>query len=208
VKETVDADYEDKYPERVKHPLYRRGEARRDPSYKAEGVYFDFLPTTETTMIVFVLWKGNIHVWSCVANKSKGPYTEFDVKCIEEKDEKIAIEVRERFRVFGKGRTYYFVTQSGRLYCSPKPPGKGSRKAEALWNDEKSPIRGVICDTASERTFVFTEPAKKGGERVYLELAEKIETRPYERVPVEGVKEPLKTVMEYAQVLVKDKRIK
>jgi hypothetical protein len=77
-----------------------------------------------------------------------------------------------------------------------------------LWTDEKSPIWGVICDTGSERTFVFTEPAKKRGKRVYFELMQNVESTPYERVPVEGVKEPLKTVMEYAQVLVKDKRIK
>jgi hypothetical protein len=173
-----------------------------------KGVYFDFLPTTPTTMVLFVLRKERIHVWACVVTKSEDRYREFDVKCVEVKDELIGVDFEEPFQVFGKEQTYYFVTQSGRLYYSRKPPANGKRKAEVLWKDEKSPIRAVICDTASERTFVFTEPAKKGGERVYLELAEKIETKPYERVPVERVKEPLKTVMEYAQVLVKDKRIK
>jgi hypothetical protein len=211
VYETVCTDYEDKYPERVKHPLYKRGEGRHDPLHKIGGIYFDFLPVTQREMLIFVLWKANIHVWTCVATRSKGTYTEDDVACEEDKDNAVAVNFKERFRVFGKDRAYYFVTQSGKLYWSPKPASRGTRKAASLWTDEKSPIRAVISDTASERTFVFTEPAKKDakdGQRVYFELAEKIETKPYDRVPVDGLAQRLKTVMEYAQVLVKDKKIK
>jgi hypothetical protein len=210
VKETVYDDYAERYPERVKHPLYTRGEGKNDPRHKIGEICFDFLPTSPTTFLVFVLRKERIHVWVNTAVPGMGDYTEFDLKSEEDKVEAISVDFNEPFHVFGKDRTYYFVTQSGKLYCSPKPAAKGKRRAEALWTDAGSPIRAVICDTASDRTFVFTEPAKKGGERVYIDLAEKVQTTPYERKPFEGVKldQSLKTMMEYAQVLVKDKRIK
>jgi hypothetical protein len=209
VAETAWLDYEEKNKEWFRGPKNRGWEV--EGSYKIEGIQFDFLPTGFTRFTLFVLWKDKIHVWPCFGVKSTGDDTEYDVKCTEDKDEMIGVDFKESFHVFGKDRTYYFVTQSGKVYCSPKPAGKGKRKAEALWTDEKSPIRAVISDTASERTFVFTEPAKKDakdGQRVYFELAEKIETKPYERVAGDGLTEPLKTVMEYAQVLVKDKKIK
>jgi hypothetical protein len=166
---------------------------------------------SEVSVNFFVLRKNKMHVWVCFSRKSRNGSEEYEVKCAEEKEELLSVNFKEAFQVFGKDGTYYFVTQSGKLFWSPKPGSKGARKAASLWTDEKSSIRAVISDTASERTFVFTEPAKKDakdGQRVYFELAQKIETKPYDRVPVDGLTEPLKTVMEYAQVLVKDKKIK
>ena len=87
------------------------------------------------------------------------------------------------------------------------------RTAKPLWIDAKRPIRAVITDTASSSSYAFVEPAKpddKQAQRVYFQLAEKLEPHSYHPKPIKGIKadEPLKAVLEYARVLLDDGKIK
>ena len=54
VREVVRDDYEDKHPKR--DPLLTRGAYGPDPGHKIEGIYYDFLPTTATTLTLFILF--------------------------------------------------------------------------------------------------------------------------------------------------------
>jgi hypothetical protein len=81
---------------------------------------------------------------------------------------------------------------------------------EVAWTDEKRPIRAVITDTASGKGFAFALPAGKEGDPVYFELAAKVQPQKFDPKTIKAVtvEEPLKTVLEYTQVLRAEKQIK
>jgi hypothetical protein len=180
-------------------------------------LYFDFLPIGKTAILLFIVGRGKMRVWEETATYSKEK-VEWDEKWKEKKEFEMKADFAEPFFVYEAGSAYYFVTVSGKLYRSKLPkdltkPKKDEAKVVPLWTDAKRPIRAVITDTSSKKTFVFTEPAradvKEDGHR-YFELAEKIEPKQYETKPVADAKAPraLRQVLPYADFLLKEKKIK
>ncbi len=115
----------------------------------------------------------------------------------------------ERFHVFPDGTTYYFVTDSGKVYVSKKPD-KGERKLEEVWIDKKRPINGAITDTASGKTFLFGAEGNDSPKLFYFELSEKPELCEFERKSLVDTKllPPLDIPTTYAHLLAADKKIK
>src|SRR5262249_16692890 len=99
-------------------------------------------------------------------------------------------------------------TWSGKLYCSPRP-GKGERKMSVVWADAESPIRVIITDSATDKAFAFTEPAKdaRQGKTVYFELAEKVTPLPYQKKADDRHSWAFEKVVDYARILAGDKKI-
>jgi hypothetical protein len=123
-------------------------------------------------------------------------------------EEKFAVPFQEPFMTYVPDREFWFVTESGKLYRSG-PVGK--RKVEAVWDDEASPIRALLTDADTDRTFAFTEPADgKKGRRVYFEVGVKPVPKPFERRDLSNFKapKPLDAVLSYADVLVTHKAIR
>ncbi len=118
----------------------------------------------------------------------------------------------ERFQVFVQGTTYFFVTDSGKIYLAKKP-AQGDRTIEEVWKKADQPITGALTDTASGKTFLFGQKGKVGAKDpkpFYFELAEKPDLVEFEEKVLvrEKVPEPLQTVKAYAHLLAADKKIK
>jgi hypothetical protein len=118
---------------------------------------------------------------------------------------------KERFHAFVKGTTYFFLTDSGKVYVSKKPD-KGERKLESLWDNPKYPIVAALEDADTGKVFLFGK-AHKGdmpGKDFYWELDETVRRVDYDPSAVKPIKtvQPLKTVMEYARFLADEKKIK
>jgi hypothetical protein len=117
----------------------------------------------------------------------------------------------ERFWAFKRGDTYFFVTDSGKVYAARKPD-KGDRKLEPLWVEKGKPVVAAITDTASGKTFLFgrnDKPGPKDAKGFWFELDEKLRPRPFDPKAVEAVRaDLLKTVAEYARFLHAAKKLK
>jgi hypothetical protein len=177
---------------------------------RMEDVYCDLLPTAADTGLLFHLGDKGMRVWKGKSQKRTDPEAALPIQWTELKGEAFAPEFLEPFQVFGDERTWFIMTESGKLWVSRRP-GKGQRLFYLYWIEAESPIRALLTDTASGQTFAFTEPVKGAteGRAVYFALADKPDPRPYQRKPVNrgNLSPALKAVLEYAQVLVADKRI-
>lgn len=180
-------------------------------SIEMEGAYCDVLPVAADRALLFHLYKDRMRVWKANATQPGDFNRLWKVRWTELEEESFASAFNEPFQVFGDESTWFFMTASNKLYVSRKLE-KGVRKLEPYWKDGDSPIKALITDAGSNKTFVFTEPAKdaKNGRAVYFQLADKPEPKPYTLKSVEDPKLPksLRVVLEYAQVLVTDKQIK
>ena len=117
---------------------------------------------------------------------------------------RVRADMREAFFAYQSKTHFFFVTVSGKLYTCRKR-GK-EQSTELLWNDAHSPIRAVVHDTASQKTFAFTNAVARGdkeGRDVWFELAPKLETHAYnpKKIPAWVPADPLPTMMEYARIL-------
>jgi hypothetical protein len=135
------------------------------------------------------------------------------VKYTERADLSFPTDFREPFQVFGDTDTWYFMALSGKLYVCKKAPRGEARKLELLYDDGDSPIKALITDCATNRTFAFTapdEPQSGKGKRVYFELSPRPEPKPYEVRQLTGVKIDyrVRTIWELAQVLVHEGKVK
>jgi hypothetical protein len=115
----------------------------------------------------------------------------------------------ERFHAFVQGTSYFFVTDSGRVYVAKKPE-TGERKIEEVWLDKKRPINGAITDTASGKTFLFGAASNDSPKMFYFELTEKPQPVEFERKALVDKKllPPLDIPVAYAHVLLAEKKIK
>lgn len=215
-------------------PLYDLRTIGRQAKFKAE-LYSDFLPTTDGQLLVFCLTnvRGQVSyvrtsddspirtqrvnvsaeeaanpVWSITVYRSqvnwdpaKGTWIKGDWLRVES----FSCPIRETFQVLSKDNDYYFVTESGKLYCAGKRRIlTGQRDMELVWSGEIRPITHFITDAdAEDRTFLFCKPAKEGENGVFFELGPKPEPKPYDLSKVKPSKadEPLKSVLERARFL-------
>ncbi|HEY7425398.1 MAG TPA: hypothetical protein VH682_14300, partial [Gemmataceae bacterium] len=180
-------------------------------------MYFDFLPIDKITTLLFVIGREKLQVWEAAATYSKEK-VQWVTKYKVRKDLHMKADFVEPFFVYEGGGVYYFVTASGKLYGgklikNDSKPKKEESKVLPLWTDAKRSICAVITDTASKKTFVFTEPthtdAKEQGYR-YFELAEKIAPKPYAVKAVTDSKVPraIRQVLPYTDFLLREKKIK
>jgi hypothetical protein len=123
--------------------------------------------------------------------------------------EEIAVGFKEPFQVAALGDDYYFVTESGKVFRSPKSEKGKGRKTEPVWDDDKRPVIAFIQDADAGKSFVFCK-ADKEGKGVYFELAAKPDPCPYDGKDIKPARphDPLPAVLGYAKVLVADKKVK
>jgi hypothetical protein len=190
-----------------------------------KDVYFDLIPDSKDELNLLVAWRGEIRIWRGGIrwrDRDKDPQFK-DQKDMPKRlpgikwdnakrpDLRVRTDLREGFLAYQDKTHYFFITVSGKLYSCRKR-GEDQR-TELLWNDPRSPIRAVIHDSASNKTFVFTKAlprADKEGRDVWFELAPKVESVAYDAKKIPELKpaDPLASMMEYARILMKKKKIK
>ncbi len=116
----------------------------------------------------------------------------------------IPVDFREPFHVFAKGSSYFFLTESGRLYIAKKPE-KGERKLEPIWTDKDKPIVAIIDDQDRGKVFLFGKEKRAiiNAQDFYFELDEKPRVKEFSPFDLKPVKhaEPLKTLLPYVNLL-------
>jgi hypothetical protein len=123
--------------------------------------------------------------------------------------EQIQPTFNERFQSFAVGTTLFFVTDSGKVYAGKAPAEGKPRKLEPWWTEAGHPVVAVVQDAGTGRTFLFCRAGRKADKDCYIELADKPVPRPFGPADLQAVRtvEPLKTMMGYAGLLVRDKKI-
>jgi hypothetical protein len=124
-------------------------------------------------------------------------------------EESLPVAFKESFHVLGKAEDYYFVTRSGKLFAARKPARGKTRTMQLLWDDPSRPIRTLITDADSGRSFLFCK-AKAGEKPCFFELDGKPKPLPYDPNSVISSKaqEPLRNLLICARVLVAQGKIK
>jgi hypothetical protein len=124
--------------------------------------------------------------------------------------ESIPVRFKESFRVVGQRGDYYFITRSGKVYVAKRPPKGKPRRLLPVWTDARRPIVAYITDADTGRTFLFVKPASPRDKPTFFALAARPKPEVYDPalvLPQRG-KEPLRSVLRYARLLVALKKIK
>jgi hypothetical protein len=179
------------------------------PAPFVEGARADCLPVDSHALLLFVLWEKELRAWRLdwLAKREPGkPWVKWSDKPVL----RIATDLEEPFTVYGSPQRLLFVTDSGKLHAWSESPS-AEQKTEVIWADRQRPIEVVIGDALSGQAFGFTR-AEKGAavESVYFELGTKVRPVPYDpsRLKEPKADEPLDSVLEYARVLLAEKKIK
>jgi hypothetical protein len=150
-------------------------------------MHYHFVPTARDRLRLFVLFRGQIHVFDGWEDKW-------------EKVETFLAGFDEHFTPFLHGNDYYFVTRSRKLFAAPDP-GKGLRESTRVRLPGDLTAHTVIRDINGDRAFCFG-PAPEGNGRWFcLELAADAKPRFFDRSPVPAAtdcKEPMRTTYELA----------
>ncbi|MCI0640250.1 MAG: hypothetical protein L0Y72_18425 [Gemmataceae bacterium] len=130
----------------------------------------------------------------------KGQEERWESKYPDDPVEYIARTPFDEFRVFAQRDDYFFLSNEGALYVA-KPSPKKERIPVPVWEDKHRPITAVINDTNQKKTWFL---GKDGKDKVFFfELAEKPHVREAQTQAIQPVdaREPLKTILEYTQLL-------
>jgi hypothetical protein len=168
--------------------------------------YFDFLPIGRDTLLLAVVHKRHTEVWRGTGSYSREK-AEWQMKWTALEGDRMASRFLEPFILYGDANTWYFVTQSGRLYVAARPSSpKAERCQECVWPGRDQPIGALLTDTASRTTYAFT----RGGGAGYFRLADKPSPAPYDSrgLPAVTVDGPLRGVLPYVQFLLREKKIR
>jgi hypothetical protein len=179
------------------------------------GVFFDVYPVADDRLMLFILDGDTMQARSGTGKQDKNPYYSVTMEWTARKDaERFKSPFKEAFTVFVRDKDYYFVTEYGDVFLArPEAARNEERKVEKIWDGRRQPVHALITDAATDKVYCFVKPFftdKQDEERVYFELAAKPDPRPYKLTKIDKPKidESLKSVLEYAHVLQKDKRIK
>jgi len=116
----------------------------------------------------------------------------------------------EPFWVVPRDKSYFFVTDSGKLFVS-RPVVKGKRIMEPVWNDPDRPILGALTDTNKDTHFLFgrVKKGKDAGKSFFFEVSDRPQAEFYNFDPAEtrDAPEPLRTAVEYGLALVRAKKV-
>ncbi len=126
---------------------------------KADNELFtDFLPTGPTTGLMFVRLKTELRVWEgkAIPNEDQTQSREWILSWKELKEQRLPA-IQEPFQVYAGKDHWFFLTRSSKLFVSRNEKQGGPGMA-LLWKDEDSPIKAMITDNASNKTYAFTAP--------------------------------------------------
>jgi hypothetical protein len=205
-------------------------------SYATQDGHYSVLPGDKDEIYVLFAWRGEIRVWRGVmrfvdpeaANKptivwwdqrwikwdnaiypkvKRKPASDMEKEDAAEDARPVLLvrsDLREAFIAYQDKTHFFFVTVSGKLYACRKLGEK--QRTELLWDDARNPIRAVIHDTASEKTFAFTKASggtDKSKRNVWFELAAKVKPIAYDPKKITDWKpaDPLPTMMAYSRIL-------
>jgi hypothetical protein len=176
-------------------------------------VDFDLLPVGEREAVLFLSHKGLVRVWRGKAQRAESDLHEWDTTWAERKADSFPAPPGEPFLAYGDKDTWFLLTPSGKLYLSRKPARGRRRTLVPFYADEGAPLRALLTDCATGRTWAFAAPVPRlAGKRkpFYFELAEGARRRPYVLRPVKeaGLPRELATLLPYARVLRAAKLIK
>ncbi len=179
--------------------------------------FCDSLPTSPSSESTFFLYKGKCEVWDTVRtwpkNFDPNKDTQWNMRWHDHPQEKFDVGFCEPFTVFYKKYVYFFATKSGKLVTVKKSAIFGKWDVVKAWADEDRPITAIITDTATDRSFAFTEAKKtKDGaqaKEVYFEFDDKITPVEFDRSKIELMKgeAPLPMLRQLTQVLINDKKL-
>ena len=117
------------------------------------------VPTSENTLKTFLLLDGKteMEIWDTEARFDKKTMT-WETIADQKNMEKLESAFREDFYAFIHKDTYYFVTESGKLFYT-QPPVKGEKKRtmKGRWEFPVTPIVAVIEDADQDRVWLFAK---------------------------------------------------
>ena len=174
-----------------------------------EGIDYDLLPVGEKEGLLFVRHEERMRVLRGVYTGRDSQPDGGNVKWVEAKADGFAVPFAEPFQVYGDRDDWQFLTRGGSLYRSRKP-AKGPRKLELEYASRDKPLRALLTDSATNKTFAFiAAPESPKGNYFELSAGPKA-ARPYtlpDAKPDAALDEPLRSLMGYARVLLADKKI-
>jgi hypothetical protein len=163
-------------------------------------VTFHIQPLGESRLRIFILFRGQMHVYEGHGWSVKTPDGKTKWKEQWEKTETFLAGFDGQFVPFGTGKSYFFVTQSGHVYTATDP-GKGLRESNRVRLPGDNSVRAIIRDIDGDRAFCFG-PAPEGNGRWFcLELAPDAKPRFLDRNAIRAAadcKEPMRTTYELA----------
>jgi hypothetical protein len=168
-------------PDIIRLPALRRkdrAQYKGDLFGPAQGVAgFGTVPISENTCRTFFLLKERkeFEVWDTQA-RYEVEKKRWRVTADEQNFESFPSIFLEDFYVFVAKDTYYFVTESGKLYYAPpRATGEKSRAMQELWWDTKRPIVAVIEDADRGKVWLFAKDKNAGAKfDLYFEMKETI----------------------------------
>jgi hypothetical protein len=126
--------------------------------------------------------------------------------------ERIPVPFLESFHVEVRHQTYYFITDSGKVYIAP-PVDKGPRQLKLLWHDAEKPLRALLRVASTNRVFLFGHaPSEKGkvAEGYYFELSERPQPRSFrcDTLRELTIRQPLRGLLQAVYLLHDHKMVK
>jgi WD40 repeat protein len=105
------------------------------------GVYFDAYPADDNHLLLFVLDRDQMRIWTGTATRSKGKISYWDMDWRDEKKEQegFASPFKDRFTAFVRGKDYYFVTEYGDVYLARDPGDRRSARRRRSGTAAASP---------------------------------------------------------------------
>jgi hypothetical protein len=182
---------------------------------KFPNIFVDELPVGTDKIKLFVLENRRIEVWegSYVYEKPRPDDPEhvpvWTAAWCKKPVEVIPSAFNSSFQVMSRGNDYYFITDFGSIYFSPKP-AKGEREMYPVWTKERDPDRNpithVITDVTTARSFAFDMAERVG----FFEIAPIPDFEPErpEIVHTSKSQYPLKQVRDCVNTLIKYRKIK
>ncbi len=178
-----------------------------------ELAFYDFLPNTPVSGKLLLLEDKKCKIWSVLAEfklllnnrQWKLTYSQNPIAVID-------LGFTEPFTVFANADAYFFLTRSCKLYSAAKN-ADGKWKVEKLWSEANRPIHAVITDTATNKSYAFTQAkADKDGKKakdVYFEFDSKLSPVEFDRSKLKPFQldPPLDILRSYTQVLIDAKKI-
>ncbi len=180
-----------------------------------EMAFYDFLPTSPISGRLFLLEDNKCKIWSVLGEfkpSAVSKLREWQLTYSKDPIAVIDLGFTESFTVFANGDAYFFLTRSCRLYSAVKD-ADGKWKVEKLWSEASRPIHAVITDTATNRSYAFTQAkADKDGKKakdVYFEFDTKLTSIEFDRSKLKSFQldPPLDMLRSYTQVLIDARKI-
>jgi hypothetical protein len=205
----------------VKNSKFRDGDF--DYSGTREATYA-FTIDPDGKLFVFLAWKKRLSIWSGKAPRvdEEEPPSYSVIRWDNWKEKKATVPDPKPFRVvetdienqyflaYQDKSDWYFVTDTGRVLRLPR--NDKAKRTECIWEDLRRPVRLVLEDNATGKTWAFAPRKDNRGKKVpdvYFPLAQKIEPVQYDstKLPAWDLGKPLAMALAHARFLLKEKKV-